>query len=99
MAITIKNEQDIEKMRIAGKLASEVLDYITPHVVPGITTGELDKLCHDYMVNVQKRFQRLLIMLRQAIHLTPNPFAHQSIIKFVTVYLVKKYSKTAISLI
>ena len=54
MAITIKNELDIEKMRIAGRLASEVLDFIAPHVVPGITTGELDKLCHDYMVDVQK---------------------------------------------
>jgi methionyl aminopeptidase len=54
MAITIKNNTDIEKMRVAGKLASEVLDFITPYVKPGITTGELDKLCHDYMVNVQK---------------------------------------------
>lgn len=54
MAITIKNNTDIEKMRIAGRLASEVLDFITPHVKPGITTGELDQLCHDYMVNVQK---------------------------------------------
>jgi methionyl aminopeptidase len=53
MSITIKNDTDIEKMRIAGKLASEVLDYITPYVKPGVTTGELDKLCHDYMVNVQ----------------------------------------------
>jgi methionyl aminopeptidase len=53
MSITIKNDTDIEKMRIAGKLASEVLDYITPFVKPGVTTGELDKLCHDYMVNVQ----------------------------------------------
>lgn len=40
-------------MRIAGRLASEVLDFITQHVKPGITTGELDKLCHDYMVNEQ----------------------------------------------
>ncbi len=53
MSITIKNDTDIEKMRIAGRLASEVLDYITPFVKPGVTTGELDKLCHDYMVNVQ----------------------------------------------
>jgi methionyl aminopeptidase len=53
MSITIKNDTDIEKMRIAGKLASEVLDYITPFVKPGVTTDELDKLCHDYMVNVQ----------------------------------------------
>ena len=40
-------------MRVAGRLASEVLDFITPHVKPGVTTGELDRLCHDYMVNVQ----------------------------------------------
>jgi methionyl aminopeptidase len=54
MAITIKNELDIEKMRVAGKLASEVLDFITPYVKPGVTTERLDMLCHDYMVNVQK---------------------------------------------
>ena len=53
MSIVIKNQQDIEKMRIAGRLAAEVLDYITPLVKPGVTTEELDKLCHDYMVNVQ----------------------------------------------
>ena len=53
MAITIKSPQDIEKMRVAGRLAGEVLDYITPFVKPGVTTDELDKLCHDYMVNVQ----------------------------------------------
>ena len=54
MAISIKTENEIAKMRIAGKLASEVLDFITPHVVAGITTEKLDKLCHDFMVNVQK---------------------------------------------
>lgn len=53
MDIVIKNEHDVEKMRVAGRLASEVLDFIGPHVVAGITTEELDKLCHDYMVNVQ----------------------------------------------
>lgn len=53
MAIFIKNAEDIQKMRIAGRLASEVLDYITPFVIPGVTTDALDKLCHDYMVNVQ----------------------------------------------
>jgi methionyl aminopeptidase len=53
MAITIKDNNDIEKMRVAGRLASEVLDYITPFVKPGVTTGELDRLCHDYMVDVQ----------------------------------------------
>ncbi len=90
MAITIKNEQDIEKMRIAGKLASEVLDFITPHVKPGITTGELDKLCHDYMVNVQKTIPAPLTMRHQATSPTLNPFAHPLTIKFATAYLVKK---------
>lgn len=54
MAITIKNQHDIEKMRIAGRLGSEVLDFITPFVVHGVTTEQLDKLCHDYIVDVQK---------------------------------------------
>jgi methionyl aminopeptidase len=53
MPITVKTPEEIEKMRIAGRLASEVLDYIAPFVRPGITTGELDKLCHDYQVDVQ----------------------------------------------
>ncbi len=53
MAISIKNQHDIEKMRIAGRLAAEVLDYITPFVVHGVTTEQLDKLCHDYIVDVQ----------------------------------------------
>jgi methionyl aminopeptidase len=53
MAVTIKTPSEIEKMRVAGRLAGEVLDFITPYVKPGITTGELDRLCHDYMVDVQ----------------------------------------------
>jgi methionyl aminopeptidase len=54
MTITIKNANDIAAMRVAGRLASEVLDFITPYVKPGVTTNELDKLCHDYIVDVQK---------------------------------------------
>jgi methionyl aminopeptidase len=54
MTITIKDAQGIEGMRNACRLASEVLDYLTPFVVPGVTTNELDKLCHDYIVDVQK---------------------------------------------
>jgi methionyl aminopeptidase len=54
MPVSIKNPQEIEKMRIAGRLASEVLDYITPFVQAGITTGEIDRICHDYMVNIQQ---------------------------------------------
>jgi len=53
MAVSIKNEQDIAKMRVAGKLAAEVLTMIGPHVQAGISTDELDKICHDYIVNVQ----------------------------------------------
>ena len=53
MPAVIKATADIAGMRIAGRLASEVLDFITPYVRAGITTGELDRLCHEYMVNVQ----------------------------------------------
>lgn len=54
MAIVIKTQQEIEAMRVACRLAAEVLDFIAPHVRPGVTTGALDKLCHDYMVDVQQ---------------------------------------------
>jgi len=54
MGIHIKTAEEIAGMRVAGKLAAEVLDFIGPHVRPGIATGELDRLCHDFMVNVQK---------------------------------------------
>jgi len=53
MGVQGRSPVDLEAMRLAGRLASEVLDFITPHVKPGVTTGTLDKLCHDYMVNVQ----------------------------------------------
>jgi methionyl aminopeptidase len=53
MAIVLKSAEEIESMRVAGRLAAEVLDFIAPHVRPGITTGELDRLCHQYMVEVQ----------------------------------------------
>ena len=54
MTITIKSASDVEAMRIAGRLASEVLDMLTPHVKAGITTDELDKLAHDHIVGVQE---------------------------------------------
>lgn len=53
MAITIKTAEEIEKMRVAGRLAAEVLRMIKPYVKPGITTMELDQICHDYIVNEQ----------------------------------------------
>ncbi len=52
-SILIKSAEDIQGMRLAGRLGSEVLDYIAPFVKAGISTGELDRLCHEYMVNVQ----------------------------------------------
>jgi methionine aminopeptidase type I len=54
MAILIKDAQEIEKMRVAGRLAGEVLQMIRSHVKAGITTNELDIICHDYIVNVQQ---------------------------------------------
>ena len=54
MTVHIKNKEDIDKMRIAGSLAAEVLEMIGPYVLPGVSTGELDKICHDYIVNEQQ---------------------------------------------
>jgi methionyl aminopeptidase len=53
MHVTIKSPEEQEKMRAAGRLAAEVLDMIGEHVVPGVSTDELDRICHDYIVNVQ----------------------------------------------
>ena len=53
MAISIKTPEDIEKMRVAGRLAAEVLEMIEPYVKPGVSTGELDRICNDYIVNEQ----------------------------------------------
>lgn len=54
MTISIKNELEIEKMRVACRLAAEVLEMIEPYVKPNITTDELNSICHHYIVNVQK---------------------------------------------
>ncbi|MCW9047895.1 MAG: type I methionyl aminopeptidase [Gammaproteobacteria bacterium] len=54
MSILIKTPDEIAKMRIAGRLAAEVLEMIEPYVKPGITTNELDRICHDHIVNKQK---------------------------------------------
>jgi methionyl aminopeptidase len=54
MHVTIKSPEDQEKMRVAGRLAAEVLDMIEPHVAPGVTTEELDRICYNHIVNVQK---------------------------------------------
>lgn len=54
MAIKFKTAEEITKMRIAGRLAAQVLEMIEPYVQPGITTEELNRICHDYIVNVQQ---------------------------------------------
>ncbi|RKS87017.1 methionine aminopeptidase type I [Orbus hercynius] len=54
MTIRLKTQEEIEKMRIAGKLAADVLEMIAPYVKPGISTGELDKICYDFIINEQK---------------------------------------------
>jgi len=54
MQVTIKTPAEQEQMRVAGRLAAEVLDMIGPYIVPGVTTDELNARCHEYIVNVQK---------------------------------------------
>jgi methionyl aminopeptidase len=54
MTVSIKTALEIEKMRVAGQLAAQVLQFIEPHVTPGITTDALDQLCHDYIINELK---------------------------------------------
>ncbi|WP_234286180.1 M24 family metallopeptidase, partial [Streptomyces venezuelae] len=60
MAISIKTPDDIQKMRVAGRLAAEVLEIIEPHVKPGVTTGELDRICHDHITNQQQAISACL---------------------------------------
>ena len=54
MTVTIKTPDEQEKMRVAGRLAADVLDMIGPHVKAGVSTDHLDKICHDYIVDVQR---------------------------------------------
>lgn len=54
MQISLKSPSEIEKMRVAGRLAAEVLEFIEPYVVAGVTTGELDDRMNDYIVNVEQ---------------------------------------------
>lgn len=54
MSVTIKTDDEIEKMRVAGRLAAQVLEMLDGHVIPGATTAELDRICHDFIVNEQR---------------------------------------------
>ncbi len=71
MTVTIKSNDAIEKMRIAGRLAAEVLEMIEPYVQPGVTTEALDQRCHDYIVNEQ--------------HATPAPLNYHGFPKSVCI--------------
>ena len=54
MSVTIKTPAEIEKMRVAGRLAAEVLDMITPYIKIGVSTGEINNICHDYIIETQQ---------------------------------------------
>lgn len=54
MSVIIKTAEEIEKMRLAGRLAAEVLEMIAPLIEPGISTDEINLICHDYIVDKQK---------------------------------------------
>jgi methionyl aminopeptidase len=54
MGITLKTPAEQDAMRLAGRLTADVLDMIGPHVQPGVTTDDLDRICHDYIVNIQQ---------------------------------------------
>ena len=54
MPVTIKSPAEIEQMRVAGRLAAEVLELLVPHVKAGVTTEELDAIAHHHIVGVQK---------------------------------------------
>jgi methionyl aminopeptidase len=54
MAVTIKTDDEQNKMRVAGRLAADVLDMIGAHIVPGVTTDELDRICHEFIVEQQQ---------------------------------------------
>jgi methionyl aminopeptidase len=55
-AVIIKTSEEIEKMRVAGRLAADVLDMIEPYVQVGVTTSELNDICHEYIVNTQQAY-------------------------------------------
>ena len=54
MAVSVKTPEQIEQMRVAGRLAAEVLEVVKPHVKPGVTTEELDDICREHILKVQQ---------------------------------------------
>ena len=61
MTVKLRTAEQIAKMRIAGQLAAEVLELIGEYVVPGVSTEELDRICHDHIVNVHKAIPACLV--------------------------------------
>ena len=86
MSVYLKTPEEVEKMRIAGRLAGEVLDYITPHVRSGVTTDELDALCHEYMIKIQGTTPAPLNYAPPGYVPTPSPSALRSITLCATAY-------------
>ena len=65
MAISLKSKDEIKKMRVAGRMAAEVLELIGDHVVPGVSTETLDQICHNHIVKVQKAIPASLSRVQQ----------------------------------
>ena len=97
MSVSIKTAEEIEKMRVAGRLASELLDFITPHVRPGVTTGELDRIAHDYQVNVQHVVPATLNYAPPGHRPTPRRSARRSITSSATAFPATRCSSPATS--
>ena len=68
MAISIKSPEQIEKMRIAGRLASSVLEMIGEYVVVGVSTEKLDQICHDFIVNDLKSINIDITIIKDGFH-------------------------------
>ena len=88
MSISIKSADQIEKMRLAGKLASSVLEMIGEHVRTGVTTEKLDQICHDFIVNDLDSIPPLLTIMA-----FQNRYAPPLIMWFATESRVKRNSK------
>jgi methionine aminopeptidase len=87
MQVSIKTPEEIEKMRVAGRLAAEVLEMLDEHVKPGISTEELNSIAHDYIVNKQQLFRR-----RSTTRVSRNPSVRRSTMLFATASRPKRKS-------
>ena len=72
-SIPIKTPEEVEKIRVAGRMAAEVLDMITDHVKPGITTEELDSICHEHITVKQNAIPAPLNYRGCLLYTSPSP--------------------------